>query len=147
VVELLTDLLADADARAAATAAALVRLGQVVHDPLARQVRRQRLATVAGSRPGLISLGWVAWHARPPGLTALRALAEVQAQGLVEAVPQLLVLLTQPADLGQQLLHQLLERGRVAGQRQVGVGQQCFHAEVWDTLTAAVKRAPAVGSA
>ena len=38
VVELLADLLADADARPAATGTRLVRLGQVVLDPLARQL-------------------------------------------------------------------------------------------------------------
>ena len=71
----------------------------------------------------------------------------MQPQRLVESVTQLLVLLAQPADLGQQLANQLLERGRVVGQRQVGVGQQRFHAEVWDTRAALVKRAPAAGSA
>ena len=74
-------------------------------------------------------------------------MAEVQPQRLVESVTQLLVLLAQPADLGQQLAHQLLERRYVVGQRQVGVGQQRFHAEVWDTRKAAVKRTPAAGSA
>jgi hypothetical protein len=47
VVELLADLLADADARPAATRARLVRFGKVVLNPLARQVLGQRLAPVA----------------------------------------------------------------------------------------------------
>src|SRR5262249_13572922 len=55
VVELLADLLADAGPRPAATGAGLVRLGQVVLDPLARQVVRQRLPTVAGPGTRLAS--------------------------------------------------------------------------------------------
>src|SRR5262245_66345737 len=77
VVELLTDLLADADPRPAATGAGLARLSQVVHDPLARQVVRQRLATVAGTRLRLASVPLVPRHQGPPGPAALRALAEV----------------------------------------------------------------------
>jgi hypothetical protein len=101
VVELLADLLAGADARPAAAGAGPVRLGQVVLDPLARQVRRQRLPTVARAGPGLIPLLTVARHAGSPGPAALRALAEVQPERRVEAVTQLLVLLPQPAGLGQ----------------------------------------------
>src|SRR5262249_44146789 len=78
---LLTDLLADADPRPAATGAGLARLSQVVHDPLARQVVRQRLATVAGTRLRLASVPLVPRHPCPPGTAALRALAEVQPQG------------------------------------------------------------------
>ncbi len=47
VVELLADLLADADARPAATGTRLVGIGQIVFDLLAWQVRRQRLAAEA----------------------------------------------------------------------------------------------------
>ena len=48
VVGLLADLLADADARPAAAGTGLVRLGQVVLHPLARQVLWQRLPPATG---------------------------------------------------------------------------------------------------
>lgn len=135
VVELLADLLADADAWPAATGARLVRFGQVVLDPLARQVLWQRLAAVARRCGGLVSLRLVAWHPRSPGAAALRALAEVQPQRLVEAVPQLLVVLAQPAvllaqgaHLGEELSHQAMQRSHVGRQRGVRVGEKGLHA-------------------
>jgi hypothetical protein len=135
IVELLADLLADADARLAATGTKLVRFGQVVHDALARQVLWQQLPPVTWPCRGLVFIRLVAWHARSPGAAPLRALAEVQSQRLVEAVPQLLVVLAQlrvplaqAAHLGEELSHQALQRGHVGRQRGVWVGEQGLHA-------------------
>src|SRR5262245_34983900 len=109
VVELLADLLADADARPAATGAGPVRLGQVIHDALARQVIWQRLAPVPVPFRLVAFDPLVPRHPRLPGLAALRAAAEVQPQRLVEAVPQLLVVLAQPRVLLAQAAHLLQE--------------------------------------
>ena len=59
----------------------------------------------------------------------------MQPQRLVEAVPQLLVVLAQlrvplaqAAHLGQELADQFLQRGHVGRQRGVRVGEQGLHA-------------------
>src|SRR5262249_19796131 len=135
VVELLADLLADADARPAATGTRFVRFGQVVLDALARQVLRERLATRAGPGRRVTVALPLPRHSCPPRSAPLRALAEVQPQRLVEAVPQLLVVLAQlsvplaqAAHLGEELPHQALQRGHVGRQGGVRVGEQGLHA-------------------
>jgi hypothetical protein len=51
-------------------------------------------------------------------VTAFRAPAEVQRQRLVEALPQLLVLLAEAAHLAKELAHQAVQLGHVGRQRQ-----------------------------
>jgi hypothetical protein len=120
-VELLGGLLADADARPAATGTALLRLGQVVDDLAALQVFGQRCPAVRGGLPRPVGLG-----DRGDGLT-FRAAAEAVLQGRVELGGQVGVLRAQPGHFREQFADHRLQGGDIA--RQGGVGREAGGAD------------------